>query len=241
MSLPPTDADEHFSPAPPKENNAWMLTVADLFSLMLTFFVLVYSMSTIQQEKWEAITQSLMQRLRPVDQDTQFTLPSLLSVDRAEFAYARNLDYLYRIISERREESADLKPVKVQRLPHAILLTLPENTLFEPGGTDLKPAGEAAVHALGELLSRIGNQVEIEGHTDPTPVQSKDYPSNWELSLARAVRVANVFRDAGYLYQLAISGMGSSRFQRSGSPSAQNQSLYARRVDVLIRENVAKN
>lgn len=242
---PLTQTPEPYEIQPPKRSpssTAWMMTVADLFSLMLTFFVLLYSMSDVERDKWEVITTSLSQRLQPIEQEIDFTRPDLMSIERSKFVYARNLDYLYRILAEQRHHYPQLADLSVERMPDAIRITLPEASLFTSGATQLQPEGEDTVRVLGEFLSRIGNQVEIEGHTDPRPLPAKSaYGSNWELSLARAVSVGNMFREVGYPHPLAISGLGSSRFRPADSGDQEAQRQQARRVDVLIRENVAKN
>lgn len=224
---------------PEKPSTAWMITVADLFSLMLTFFVLLYSMSVIQYDKWEAISHSLMQRLRVVDEEVPITAPSDFSVLRADFTFARGLDYLGTVM-DKRFDDVQFENVAITRGEDRITLSLISDSLFPVGSAEITAQGRQTVRQIGQFLSTIGNRVTIEGHTDPRPVHTASYPSNWELSMARAVAVASVLRDAGYPYTIDVYGLGSSRYGELGHLSPAQRDALARRVDIIVRETVAK-
>lgn len=225
---------------PPPSSTAWMVTVADLFSLLLTFFVLLYSMSAIQKDHWEAISDSLMQRVQVVDEQASTALPSDRSVMRANFVYARGLDYLYTVIEKRFDTTPEFSGVIVSRVDNRITLSLVSDGLFGKGSAQLSPGSEQTLRQVGLFLAGIGNRITIEGHTDPTPIQSAAFPSNWELSMARAVSVANSLRQAGYPYAIDVYGLGSSRYGELAELPAEQQEALARRVDIIVRETVAK-
>lgn len=240
-SAPDEVEDSH--PKPKETSASWMITVADLFSLMLTFFVLLYSMSVIQHDRWEVIAKSLMQRLKPIQEETtDFTTPDVHSVEREDIRWARGLDYLNRvIIGKLQENGVAFEDIRLYRLPDRLILSLASDKMFPPGSTRLMPDARIAIRQLSAFLSRIGNAITIEGHTDPTPISNASFPSNWELSMARASAVASILRSEGYPYQLNILGLGSSRYEtwQKEFGTKQNHAL-ARRVDIVIRETVAK-
>lgn len=226
---------------PPKPSTAWMITVADLFSLMLTFFVLLYSMSVIQKDKWDAISQSLMQRMQvQIDEEVPTTMPSDFDVMRADFIYARGLDYLSKVIDERLAATPAFEGVIVTRGENRITLSLTSDTLFAKGSARLSPASQRTLRQIGIFLTGIGNRVTIEGHTDPSPVHNASYPSNWELSMARASAVATALRNIGYPYTIDVYGLGSSRYGELSDMSSARREALARRVDIIVRETVAK-
>lgn len=239
-----TPDDRDVSRPKPKETSAnWMITVADLFSLMLTFFVLLYSMSVIQHDHWEVIAKSLMQRLQPIQEETtDFTSPDMFSVEHEDIRWARGLDYLNRvIIGQLQENGTAFEGIRLYRLPDRLILSLASDKMFPPGSNRLMPDARIAIRQLSAFLSRIGNAITIEGHTDPTPISSASFPSNWELSMARASAVAKILRNEGYPYQLNILGLGSSRYEAWQKEFGANRKhAMARRVDIVIRETVAK-
>lgn len=229
------------SSKPKESSTAWMLTVADLFSLMLTFFVLLYSMSVLQREKWDAIAESLMQRLQVVvDEETPMTLKDNWQVPRADFTFARGLDYLNKVISDRFAHAEDIQGVVITRGKDRITLSLTSDTMFKPGSVEIEPQARDTLVQIGQFLGNLGNEITIEGHTDPRPINTPYYPSNWELSLARAVRVSNALREVGYPYAIDVYGLGSSRYGDLSELSPERRDLLARRVDIIVRETVAK-
>ncbi|MCH2546986.1 MAG: OmpA family protein [Alphaproteobacteria bacterium] len=233
--------DGMISAKPKPANTAWMMTVADLFSLMLTFFVLLYSMSVIQREKFDEISNSLMQRLNVVLQEEE---PVILSekwqIPRATFTYARGLDYLNRVIDQRFEGVDALEGVVVSRGQDRITLSLTSDTMFKPGSVDIEPKAQQMLIQIGRFLSNLGNAITIEGHTDPRPINTAQFPSNWELSMARAVSVANTLRAQGYPYTIDVYGFGSSRHDQLAMLTPERRDQLSRRVDIIVRETVAK-
>lgn len=226
---------------PPKSDMAWMLTVADLFSLMLTFFVLLYSMSVLQKDKWEEISESLMQRLQvKLDEETPITLSQDWQVDRAEFTFARGLDYLNKVMADRFANAEGMEGVVITKGNDRIILSLTSDSMFTPGSATIEAGAKPTLMQIGQFLAHIGNAVTIEGHTDPRPISTSSFPSNWELSMARAVNVANALREAGYPYAIDIYGKGSSRYADLTNLPNDQREMMARRVDIIVRETVAK-
>lgn len=224
-----------------KPSTAWMLTVADLFSLILTFFVLLYSMSVIQREEWDAISESLMQRVQVTITD-DLTAPSQdWQIPRAEITYARGLDYLNKIIGERFGQAGSMEDVLVTRGEDRIILSLVADSMFAPGSAEIRPESQETLRQLGLFLGTIGNAVSVEGHTDPRPINNATYPSNWELSMARAMSVARAIRATGYPHMMDIYGHGSARHGELASLPAPQREALARRVDIVVRETVAKD
>lgn len=227
-------------PAP--ASTAWMLTVADLFSLMLTFFVLLYSMSVIQKAKFDEIAMSLMQQLKVVvDEETPMTLDDNWQIPRASFQYARGLDYLNRVIGDRFEKAEGMQGVRVTRGEDRLIISLTSDTMFKPGSATIEPSARQTIEQIGIFISNLGNAITIEGHTDPRPINTEAFPSNWELSMARAMSVAAALHDAGYVYAFEINGLGSSRGSELEDLAPEERDALARRVDIIVRETVAKN
>ena len=123
------------------------------------------------------------------------------------------------------------------RLDDGLVISLPSDALFETGSAALtEAAGEAAV-LLVEVLSLVGNRVDIHGHSDPTPVSGGKFVSNWELSLGRALSLATMLLEAGLTKDIAAFGFADSRYADISSEFAGDQRLrLGRRVDVMIRE-----
>ena len=119
-----------------------------------------------------------------------------------------------------------------------MVIALPGDLLFPPGQASLSQKAQGALFVLGGVLGNVGNQIGINGHTDPFPPQGETFLSNWELSLARAVAVANSLKRSGYRENIIAYGLSDSRFNElPDMPDVQRRAL-GRRVDVVVMPTV---
>ncbi len=119
-----------------------------------------------------------------------------------------------------------------------MVVKLPDNVLFDPGRTDVKPAGRDALSQLTDVLKAIpGRNFQVCGYTDDTPIHTAKFPSNWSLSTARAVEVVNLMTKDGMEPQrLSAAGYGEY------DPIAANDSVEGkaqnRRIEVAVMPNL---
>lgn len=220
--------------------NGWMIIFADLTALLLTFFVLLLSMSTINTNEWDkvvnALTRNLGENIEADDGDDGANL----SVLETFVPKAVDLNYLNGVLTNKLKGDPILSRASLQVSADRMTISLPSDALFKPSSAELTETAAAAVGILGDALLVIGNRVDVAGHTDPSPIRSWAYPSNWELSLARAVSVSSAFRRSGYTSNVAAIGYGDSRFDELPDDLTERERFErARRVDVIIRQGTA--
>ena len=219
----------------PAAGGRWLITLADLVAILVAFFVLLYSMSSMQATAWTTVAQSLSQRLNPSRVWRGPEAPSGRTVARTEVPEGADLGYLATLIGEKIRDRPILGRARLARRPDRLVLMLPADLLFAEGGAALTPAARASVAALADVLGGLGNRIDVVGHADPRPVHGH-FTSNWVLSLTRAVAVADALADAGAEGAIVARGRGASSFGAlpAGLPKAQRYRL-ARRVDVVLR------
>lgn len=219
--------------------STWLISFTDVMALMLTFFVLLFAMSNPKQEDWEKLTKNIYDSFNQFqgkienrgDEDA-------VNINKVNFSQALDLDYLKAIIRKLIEQSPELKIVKVIDNNRSLIISLPQDILFESGRAELKSEANRALFTLANTLRRIQNRVEIVGHTDPRPVTGGSYSSNWELSLARASAVGAALQNVGYNKPLTLRGQASGRFDDMPDTIPVNERLdLSRRVDVVIMED----
>ena len=248
----------------------WLVTYSDMVTLILVFFVFLFSISQVDQEKFEAISQSFQARgfldflpsIVPGEEqypskvpgsggkgsggDSEDLFPSL-PVEEEEDENEEELEAL-------REEMKALEALKEEvdrfleenelrdfitatRTSKGVELVLQDNIFFDPGQAVILDEGLPFLEMVGSLLSRIDNEVRIEGHTDSRPMNSYRYPSNWELSGARASVIVRFFVEEMELEEtrFQIAGYGETR------PIVPNDSeenmAKNRRVEIVILKN----
>ncbi len=232
--MPMNDIDLGGVPESPPQNSAWMVIFTDLVSLMLTFFVLLFSMSSLQIDQWDKMIDALSQTLNPSSEKTVTAVTSEYNIATMFRRRAVNLDYLGAVLEDTVTKDPVLSRSRLMRLDDRLVVALPGDLLFAPGRAELSERARQALFVLGGVLRNVGNQIGVNGHTDPTPPVGGGYNSNWELSMGRAAVVANSLRRSGYSEDIIAYGYADSRFgDLPDLPQNERMSL-ARRVDIVV-------
>lgn len=220
----------------------WLISFTDVMALMLTFFVLLFAMSNPKKEDWEKFSENVQESFnRFYGQAINRGAEDAVNIAKINFSQALDLRYLKALISNLIEKENSLKVARVIDNGDSLIVSLPQDLLFEVGQAEVKPQANKALFTLAGTLGRIKNRVEIVGHTDPRPVSGGTYPSNWELSLARAAHVAAVLENVGYEQPLTIRGQASGRYEDLPESISMAERLdLSRRVDIVIMEDDGK-
>lgn len=225
----------------PGDNMLWLLTFADIMALMLTFFVLMYSMSTIKAEKWEKMTSVINKSFEKFQGDfAQAGNQETIEIEKLDMSRALALDYLQSLIVKLIETNPDLENLVMFLERDRLVISLPAELLFESGQAQVNVNGKKALFSIVDVLARIRNSVEVIGHSDPRPItgQGGAFSSNRELSLHRALSVGGVMADLGYDRQITARGLSSARYEElSGSVSEAERLNLSRRVDIVVLKN----
>ncbi|MBI3497217.1 MAG: flagellar motor protein MotB [Proteobacteria bacterium] len=221
--------------APPKSRPIWMVSFIDTLSLVLSFFILLFSMATPDVERFRQLTATLTHSLGTAGLRLESAPSPGVIAPTAERTQALNLDYLASLLQAQVAREPSLSRVVLQRLADRLVLTLPSDVVFASNQATLTPTAERALFELCALLARLDNRIDVQGHTDPAPIAGGPYGDNWELSIARAVAVRDVLRRSGYQRALVAQGLADTRFAEiSGDIPAVLRRQLARRVDVVI-------
>ncbi len=189
-SLPPT-----VKPA------SWLVSFNDLLTLLLTFFILIVSLSSLQSSYLKEAARSVAETFDRVGTEGAFK-----DAKRGTLEKIRGLNV--------REERNSLR------------FSLNESALFEKGSADIQPAAHESLRQLAEIVKGEGVMIRIEGHTDNVPIKSEKFPSNWELSVARAANIAKFMAQAGVpVEKLSVAGYAASR------PLAPNDTEQGRAIN----------
>ncbi len=234
-----------FEPARPKRSvgfasQSWLMTFADLAALLVTFFVMLFSMSTVEMDKWDDIEEALSRYLNPALLAENSGPGVLIELPVIAAQEGTNLDYLAGIVAVQMKEDAILGAALVQRTEDRFVMSLPGSLLFQSGAIAVSAGGNAALHRLGGILRNINNHIDVVGHSDPTRKVEDGKDVNWELSVTRAYVVSRELHRAGHQQEIVAYGFGSTRFDDLPTDvSAERRMELARRVDIIIRSTVS--
>ncbi len=238
LMLPPAVSRKKTPPVEEESVPLWLITFTDIMALMLTFFVLLYSMSTPDENKWEELTTTINQGFSKFYSKQTFEgAQQEINIDKLDFSRALALPYLKTLIEDVKAQDERLGDVVLILQHDRLIISIPDAVLFESGKADMRLTGKRAVYAVGNLLTRIRNRIEVIGHTDPRPISSQEgeFASNWELSLVRAANVAAVLENVGYERHVTVRGLSSARYYDLPEDMSEEDRLsLSRRVDIVV-------
>jgi len=225
-------------PKPP----AWLTSFGDLMSLLLTFFILLYSMSTISLEKFYQVLKGLVSAFGGWSVVfEEGTLPEGRRINVP-------MENFYPKVEKYKELKKTLEEIKKELSKGGVwsdyaitgeCLRVRVNTdrFFPSGSAELYPEAKDLVLNMCLKLKAYSLPIEIEGHTDNMPISTHLYPSNWELSIARATAVLKIFEETcGYPKEkLSAAGYGDTKPIADNSTS-QGRTMN-RRVEFCIKLN----
>ena len=226
-------SDQDLNENPIEKSPAWMVSLGDVTALMLAFFVMLFAMSNPQSEKYEEVISLITTSMRPNDKPNP---TSELNIGTVDLAAGLSPEYLNRILGDKLSRDEVLSRAYVTEISERVMISLPTDIIFKPGSAEINEDATESIRRLAGVLSQFGNQVDIAGHTDPDPVGDALYPSNWDLSLARALSMANALSDFGYAGEFTVLGLADSRYRFLDKRlSEEKRYEIARRVDIVIQ------
>lgn len=228
-------AKSFFRPAAerPADSNRWLTTFNDMITLLMVFFVMLFSMGSLDVERFKHFQNALQSAMGLLNAGRHAPVgivadqPSIpeQEIGAGEKALASGSNP---------SPDVDTRGLEAEYTPDGIHLTLNDKLLFGSGSARLTTDGEALLDRVVRIIKPLKRTIRVEGHTDNRPIANTAYPSNWELSTARAVNVVKYLsHSAGIAPQyLAAAGYGDSR-PRAPNDTERNMSKN-RRVEIIL-------
>ena len=201
--------------------NAWMTTFSDLLTLLLTFFVLLLTMSSLDNKKMEEVFGffgGARGVLNPAEKGGVGKIQILSSRQLATEAFGGE-DFQKQLMIKRAIINRGLKSeetegdIRVQIRSRGVVFSIDDQFLFDSGKAKIESRAFSLLKKLSSILREYPHDILVEGHTDNVPIHTERFPSNWELSLLRAVNVAKFFISVGEIYpgRLSCGGYGDCK------------------------------
>ena len=206
---------------------AFLLTYADMITLLLVIFVMMYTASNIDEEKFAEAMSSFQEKIVKIESvNVRLSQDELKMLEKLRELVKDNIDPNALIAGDTR----------------TILFQIPSSDLFEPGGATLaEGAGNLILETIEDEMRDGVKQVVIDGHTDNVPTKTAIYPSNWELSAARASSVARfIIKKMRFNAKfLVVSGYGEHRPMKPNTSDDNRASNRRVEIKVVKDKNVA--
>ena len=219
------------------QDNGWRLTLADMMTLILCFFVVMLSVSKIDPDRYEAMSSILAEAMKGKAQEEKLEAENFQPYTPVEKKRKNLFELQLELAKLIGRES---KAVRLKLRPDAVAINLRGGVFFHLGSATLTTEAVAILEKLARPLTGAHYKLTIEGHSDNLPIRSAQFPSNWELSSARASTVARYFIAQGFpkddirVMGLADTQPLASNTDESGADIPANQAKN-RRVVILVR------
>ena len=224
----------------------WVITFADMVTLLMVFFILLFAIGTIEQEKWRQLKESLREALgadaieemgtrQGLDViKTQVDEQTVHAVDEVGAMVNREMEDIISEVEEFVFKNKLAGEVRVSSDERGAVITISDVVLFPAGSAEMTPKGRTTLRQVFDVLKQFNYNVKVEGHTDNTPIHTLRYPSNWELSASRAAEVAHMLIDDGYPPErLSVEGFAEFR-PKVPNTSSENRAVN-RRIEVVYQ------
>jgi chemotaxis protein MotB len=222
----------------------WLTTYSDMMTLILTFFVLLYSFSLLDSNKFRQLAQSMAIALGgdsqvitdggdigpvPVSEN-----PGVESNTDGSGIVGSEVQKMYEEVSGYIDENALNAKVTIKKDTRGVLIELQDNILFDSGDAKLKQDSIPLLKKISGLLSKFPNEVIVEGHTDNLPINKGYYQSNWELSTDRANKVVRYFIEKEGIDGKRFQAVGLGEYRPIDTNDTPEGRQKNRRVNILI-------
>lgn len=200
--------------------NRWVVSYADFVTMLLALFMVMYAIMRIDNQKLIEFQRKMQQTFIGQQNVTKYQANS--SMSKVE-----------KLLTENLTQSKSVKLIKTEK---GLTIRVNNKVLFDEGSASVKSEAEKTLNEITKVLTKIDNPVIIEGHTDSIPIQNEKYPSNWELSTARATNIISYMLKNSTISPKRLRAIGYGEYMPIADNSKNSGRNLNRRVDIIVLE-----
>ncbi len=250
-------------PEEPENHERWLVSYADFITLLFAFFVVMYSISAVNEGKYRVLSDSISAAFDPSRAGLPIKLSSPLRppvlerdmLSRETSPVSRNNQYpnvpsgpqpseqdrlnLSRISQQVERNLAPLIEEDLIRVKNNDLwveIEIKSSILFKSGSAGLSRQARPVLQKIARILAEFPNYIQVEGFTDDVPIRTPIYPSNWELSAARAASVVHLFTQSG-IPPKHLSAIGYAEYKPIASNETAEGRQKNRRINIIVQSD----
>lgn len=222
---------------------AWLLPYSDLMTLLLAVFIVLFAVSQVDAGKSQQMSEEFSEQMMTgsyVSSQAENKKNSASSETKEALEKAiepnelQNLKELKADIDAKLQKEDMSAAVTTSIDKRGLVISFDNAILFESGSAEIKKENEYALLEVARMINNLDNYIRIEGHTDNVPMHSEAYPSNWELSTARAVRVVQLFINECNVPPEKLVAVGYGEYRPVADNSTAEGRTKNRRIDIIV-------
>jgi chemotaxis protein MotB len=221
----------------------WLLTYADLITLLLAFFIMMYVFSKKDAYKYDEVASHLktifsggtgLAGKGSVTATSPIDMPSR---GASSGEIKRQLEGEF--MDKNRDESGR-ESISVLSDERGIVIRVLDKAFFDEGKAELKEGAKSALDKIVPIIKGVENHIRIEGHTDNVPINTSEFKSNWELSVRRATEVVRYFIEKRGLPPERISATGYAEYRPISQNNSPKNRALNRRIEIIVAKSKEK-
>jgi chemotaxis protein MotB len=230
----------------------WMVSYADFVTLLFAFFVVMFASSQADKNKLAGVAQAIQSAFNkdaifdvhsskpPLDDKAPISPPAAVAALSEKSDGDSGLDQVRQALESALAHEIAAKSVVIRQSDNGLIVSLREAGFFPSGSAEIRNQSMPALNKIGQALAMTKDEVRIEGHTDNVPIHTALFESNWELSTARASRIARYFLDLPGTDARRFSAAGYAEYHPVASNSTEAGRMQNRRVDIVLLPSTGK-
>ncbi len=225
-----------------ENHERWLVSYADFITLLFAFFTSMYAISSVNAGKFRVLSESLAIAFNPsAGSSSKFNVgPELVKEARSHAAGQAKEDIFansYKRIDDSLKTLEKNQKLSLFYDEKKIIIRVSDGVLFDPGSDEITKDGQQVLDEIASVLKDIPNYISIEGNTDNIPINTLRFPSNWDLSNARALQILKYFIKEHKFDPRKISATGYGEYRPIDSNDTPSGRKKNRRVDISILRN----
>ena len=226
-----------------ENHERWLVSYADFITLLFAFFVVMYSVSSINEGKYKVLSETMVTAFsnhKPVGELSVMNLPMAKSKAIVVKEKPATQDHTRSFLKVANAISTAKVPdgVKITSTERGLSIRIKDDALFESGSASLNPQIREFIDLVAGLVTDLPNLIAVEGHTDNQPIRSAAFPSNWDLSTARANVLVRYFTEYHGLAPQRFSSTGYAGTRPIEPNETREGQAENRRVEMIILRNI---
>ena len=205
--------------------NRWVVSYADFVTMLLALFMVMYAVLRIDNQKLTEFQNKMHQTFseNAIENVTKYQANSQITGFQNT-----NIEKILR------DNISQSKSIKLLKSDKGLIIRVNNTLLFDEGSAQIKGKAQKPLNEIKEVLTKIDNPVIIEGHTDSIPIKNLRYPSNWELSTARATNIISYLTQGDKISPKRLCAVGYGEYMPVADNTTISGRILNRRVDIIV-------
>lgn len=216
---------------------AWLLPYSDLMTLLLAVFIVLFAVSQVDQEKTQAMSEQFGDQLMTESYVETKRILKELELQNEDITFLEEIDQMTKLKKEldtRLEEEQMTGLVTTKIDDRGLVVSLNNAFFFEPGSAEIKAEYREPLLGIASVIGDMKKHIRIEGHTDNVPQTSELYPSNWDLSTARAASVVRLLTSSSNIPPEMFLAVGYGEYRPVADNATEIGRAQNRRIDIIV-------